>query len=124
MTTLSRIGTAYCAAAAIFGGTLPRARPTIHGTWSVHIEHMSGRVVDEQWVVDQHGKRMRGTVKTARQEFVLEGTVDGNMFVVRVSVTSNRFNVFRGRLTGDTIEGSIEQTGGDNGTFSGTRVAQ
>ena len=92
------------------------------GTWNVHIVHMSGRVVDEQWIVEQDGDRVRGLVKTPRRDFPLEGTVNGNRIEVKVTTAEDRYNLFRGTVDRDSINGTIEQKG-DDGTFSATRSA-
>jgi len=94
----------------------------LRGTWDVNIQHMSGRVVNEQWVVEQTGNALKGTVKTARSDFPLEGTVQGNTITIKVTVTKERYNIFRGTLDGDAINGTIEQAG-DNGKFSAKRAS-
>jgi len=92
------------------------------GTWNVHIVHMSGRIVDEQWIVEQRGDHVEGRVKTPRRDFPLEGTVIGNRIEVKVQTAEDRYNLFRGTVDRDSLKGTIEQKG-DDGTFSATRSA-
>jgi SAM-dependent methyltransferase len=95
---------------------------SLAGTWNVHIVHMSGRIVNEQWIVEQHDDRVKGLVKTARRDFPLEGTVNGNRIEVKVTTAEDRYNLFRGTIDDDALKGTIEQKG-DDGTFSATRSA-
>ncbi len=88
----------------------------IEGIWDVHIEHMSGRVVDEQWVLKQSGCYITGTVKTARRDYPLTGTVEENQIRVRVTVSESRYNLFSGMAKNQELSGAIHQAG-DNGTF-------
>ena len=81
-----------------------------------------GRIVDEQWIVEQHGDRVEGRVKTPRRDFPLEGTVIGNRIEVKVRTAEDRYNLFRGIVDRDSLKGTIEQKG-DDGTFSATRSA-
>src|ERR1700751_1061407 len=97
---------------------------SLRGTWDGHIQHTSGRVVDEQWIVDQNAAKLTGRVKTASgQDLPLEGTVDGTKATVTVTVRPDRTNIFRATVDDGVLNGSIEQTGEkpDNGTFSPRR---
>jgi hypothetical protein len=97
---------------------------SLGGTWNVHINHDSGRVVDEQWIIEENHGSLKGRVKTARQEFPLEATRDGSSITVKVILSPDRFNIFRGTVDGDTMKGSIELKGvqkPDDGTFSANR---
>ena len=97
----------------------------LDGTWDVHIQHFTGRVVDEQWVVEQHGNTVKGKVKTSTREFPLEGTVKANTINFRVTVPNaageNGYNIFIGTVQGDTITGDIKKAN-DDGTFSARRA--
>jgi hypothetical protein len=106
----------------IVGMAAAQKAARLAGTWDVNIQHESGRVVNEQWVIEQDGNKVKGTVKTVRQEYPLEGTLEGNKIDIRVTVSEERHNVFLGTVDGDSIKGSIKQAG-DDGTFSERRAS-
>lgn len=97
----------------------------VTGTWNVHIQHFTGRVVDEQWIVEQHGNTVTGKVKTSTREFPLEGTVAANKINFKVTVTNaageEGYNIFIGTVQGESIKGDIKKAN-DDGTFSAQRA--
>lgn len=101
------------------------------GTWDVHIEHFTGRIVDEQWIVTQNGNKVTGKVVVNTREFPLEGTIDGNKINFKVTVrpadpnggenSAERANIFLGTVDGDSIKGEIKKLN-DDGTFTAKRA--
>ena len=96
----------------------------VAGTWNVHIEHYTGRIVDEQWVLQQDGSAVRGTVLVRDQKYPIEGTVEGDRINFRVTVaTANgpRYNVFLGSVKDQRIQGEIKKEN-DDGRFTAVRA--
>jgi hypothetical protein len=91
------------------------------GTWDVRIQHLSGRVVNEQWLVTQDGNKVTGKVKVAGRELPLEGRVEGNKIDFKVTVSEESSNRFLGTVEGDSIKGEIKKLN-DDGTFSAKRT--
>lgn len=91
------------------------------GTWDVHIEHYTGRVVNEQWILTQDGASVTGKVVVSSREYPLEGTVDGTKINFKVTVRPDSFNIFLGTVEGDSIKGEIKKLN-DDGTFAATRA--
>ena len=102
---------------------------TLTGTWDVHIEHFTGRVVNEQWIVKQDGGKVAGKVVVSGREYPLEGTVERDKINVKVTVRAPGsgenaeagYNIFLGTVEGNSIRGEIKKLN-DDGTFSAKRV--
>jgi len=115
-------------AAAVESSSQPRTI-AIAGTWNVHIEHFTGRVVNEQWLIRQTDRTLAGKVVVSSREFPLEGTIEGNEITVKVTVrpaTSDEpasVNVFHGLVDGDSMKGEIKKVN-DDGLFAATRAKQ
>jgi hypothetical protein len=104
------------------------------GTWDVHIEHYpapraSGRVVNEQWIVTQDGNKVTGKVVVNKNEFPIEGNVDGSKIKWKVttrpasSPEGERYHHFLGTLDGNTIKGTLERPDhSDDADFTATRA--
>ena len=104
------------------------------GTWDVHIEHYpapkaSGRVVNEQWIVTQDGNTVTGKVVVNKNEFPIEGNIDGNRIKWKVtprpasSPEGERYHHFLGTLEGNTIKGTLERPDhSDDADFVATRA--
>jgi hypothetical protein len=100
----------------------------VAGTWDVHIRHFTGRIVNEQWVVQQNGRTVTGKVAVSSREYPLDGTVDGKKITftvtVRAAQTGDRdpgsYNTFLGMVEGDWIMGEIKKLN-DDGTFAAKR---
>ena len=98
----------------------------VAGTWNVHIEHYTGRIVDEQWVLRQDGSAVRGTVLVRDQKYPIEGTVEGDRINFRVTVSTAdgaRYNVFLGSVKDQRIQGDIKKEN-DDGRFTAVRAAE
>ena len=97
----------------------------VNGTWDVHIEHFTGRIVDEQWVLEQDGQAVRGTVLVRDQKYPIDGMVEGQTINLRVTVaagTTPRYNIFLGTITNGRIAGDIKKEN-DDGRFTASRAA-
>jgi hypothetical protein len=110
------------------GGVAQGQASAVHvaGTWNVHIEHDTGRIVDEQWVLQQEGAAVRGTVLVRDQKYPIDGKVEGNKINFRVTVTTAngpRYNVFLGTITEHRIAGEIKKDN-DDGKFSAVRATE
>ena len=97
------------------------------GTWDVHIDHVkTNRVVDEQWIIEVHGTHATGKVVIrSKQEFPIEGDIDGNAIKWKVTTTLPRdpYHWFIGTLNGGEIKGEIEwHDHSDDGTFVAKRA--
>lgn len=80
--------------------------PQLAGTWDITINNPD-RTINEQWVVMQDGGTLSGTVKTARGDLSLEGTVEGS--VVRVQVTNGDMQYqIHATAVGDSMDGTIK----------------
>ena len=109
----------------------PAAQQTtaLTGTWDVHIEHFTGRVVNEQWIIRQDGGKVAGKVVVSGREYPLDGTVERNKINFKVTVRApgseenaeGSYNVFLGTVDGNSIRGEIKKLN-DDGTFSAKRA--
>lgn len=122
---LLRAAVAVTATLALGRGIAAQAA-RVSGTWDVHIEHFTGRIVDEQWIVQQNGRTVTGRVVVrGGREYPLQGNVDGNRINVRVTVSTDggdRYNTFLGTVAEGRITGEIKKEN-DDGTFSAKRTS-
>jgi hypothetical protein len=77
----------------------------VAGTWDVTVR-MPGRIVSEQWTIQQKGMAVTGTAKGEHGELPVSGTIDGAFFRVTVKDGEKEYKV-RATVDGSDMDGSI-----------------
>lgn len=80
----------------------------VAGSWQYSVETPRGTMT-QTLTIQQDGGAIKGTVKGARGEAPLEGTVDGNKinFTVKRETPNGTFTIeYKGTVDGDTMAGT------------------
>jgi hypothetical protein len=77
----------------------------VAGAWTVTVR-MPGRIVSEQWSIQQKGTAVTGTAKGEHGELPVSGTIEGAFFRVTVKDGDKEYKV-RATVDGSDMDGSI-----------------
>jgi len=77
----------------------------VAGAWNVTVR-MPGRIVGEQWTIQQKGSVVTGTAKGEHGELPVSGKVEGAFFRVTVKDGDKEYKV-RATVDGSDMDGSI-----------------
>jgi hypothetical protein len=82
----------------------------VGGTWEMTSQGRQGAMTSTL-TIDQTGNKIKGTLKGARGEAPLEGTVDGNKisFTIERETPNGKFTAnYSGTVDGDAIKGTVK----------------
>jgi hypothetical protein len=98
----------------------------VQGLWKVEFTVPGGLDVEFDMGVIQNGTRLTGQLTSGSGEFPLRGTVAGDEVTIVWSVYEGGRQVevtFRGKATGDAIEGTVKMGNSREGPLHATRVS-
>ena len=82
----------------------------VSGTWEISMEGRNGTMT-QTLTIEQTGEKFKGTLKGARGETPVEGTVEGNTisFTVERETPRGKFTQnYTGTVDGDSIKGTVK----------------
>ena len=91
--------------------------PKMTGTWEVSVINKDG-IVKEQWVLQQTGNEIKGTVKGAQGEKPFEGTLTGGTGVNATVASGDVKHLVRLIVLGNEFDGTISVNTGRDGKFN------
>ena len=104
----------------------PPAGPNVAGTWVLTVESPMG-TRDSDAIFDQQGEQLSGKMVSPRGEAPFTGTLKGDAIAFGLSINAQGQTLqldYSGKVTGDTMSGTVQFGTFGEGKWTGKRKAQ
>lgn len=96
------------------------AGPNMTGKWSLDVVSSGGQTGNPTFILKQTGDKLSGEYQGFFGSFPCTGTVKGDDFVMKYSGEGQTV-VYKGKVKGNTMSGTIDFAGQDTGKFTGKK---